>query len=142
MSPPEIVIDTNVFISALRSRRGASFRLFSILDSGAFFVNVSVPLILEYEEVGRRMLAATRLNQKDLGGILDYLCRVAHRRSIYYLWRPCLRDPSDDMVLELAVSAGQGLIITFNQADFDGAEQFGVRVLTPREFLVEIGEIP
>jgi putative PIN family toxin of toxin-antitoxin system len=141
MSLPEIVVDTNVFVSALRSSRGASFRLLSIIDCGRFFVNASVPLILEYEEVSRRMLADTRLNERDLGAILDYYCQVAHRRPIYYLWRPFLRDPSDDMVLELAVAAGQASIITFNGGDFQGADQFGVRILTPREFLVEIGEI-
>jgi predicted nucleic acid-binding protein len=60
--------------------------------------------------------------------------------KIYYLWRPFLRDPKDDMVLELAVSSDSRTIITHNHRDFRGAEQVGLRVLTPREFLREIGE--
>ena len=50
--------------------------------------------------------------------------------------------PKDDMVLELAVSARCGIIVTYNKDDFDGAEQFGIRVMTAQEFLQEIGELP
>ncbi len=141
MALPEIVIDTNVFVAALRSRRGASYRLINVIDGGKFAINVSVPLVLEYEEVGLRLLGDTLLNEADLQAILNYLCQVAKHRPIYYLWRPMLKDSADDMVLELAVSSGGATIITFNVSDFQGAEQFGVRVLTPREFLIEIGEL-
>ncbi len=141
MNSPEIVIDTKVFVSAPRSRRGASFRLVNLIERGEFFADVSVALILEYEEIGLRMLAQTRLDKRDLRDILDFICQVAHRRTIYYLWRPCLRDPADDMVLELAVGAGNASIITFNGGDLQGADQFGVRVLRPRDFLAEIGQI-
>lgn len=142
MGPLEIVIDTIVFVSALRSRRGASFLLLSLLDSEKLSVNLSVPLVLEYEEVGKRMLASIALDESDLDAVLDYFCRIARHRPIHYLWRPFLQDPSDDMVLELAVAAGGTCIVTYNKADFLGAEQLGVRVLTPRELLVEIGELP
>ena len=74
--------------------------------------------------------------------ILDYVFSVANRRKIYYLWRPFLSDPKDDMVLELAVSAGSEIIVTYNKDDFKGVEQFGIRVLTALEFLREIGELP
>jgi predicted nucleic acid-binding protein len=70
------------------------------------------------------------------------LCSVANRRKVYYLWRPFLRDPKDDMVLELAVSAGCEIIVTYNKDDFEGVGQFGVRVMTAQEFLQKIGELP
>jgi predicted nucleic acid-binding protein len=60
---------------------------------------------------------------------------------IYYLWRPHLSDPRDDMVLELAVSAKCDFIVTFNQSDFSGADVFGVRILTPKELLQKIGVV-
>jgi predicted nucleic acid-binding protein len=47
MEKPDIVIDTNVVVSALRSRRGASHRLLLLVDSGKFQTNLSVPLFLE-----------------------------------------------------------------------------------------------
>jgi hypothetical protein len=71
--------------------------------------------------------------------ILDYLCTVGDRRSIFFLWRPLLKDPKDDMVLELAVEAECESIVTYNQRDFAGADRFGVRIVTPREFLQERG---
>lgn len=74
--------------------------------------------------------------------ILDYLCSVADRRAIYFLWRPSLRDPKDEMVLETAVAGGCSTIISYNKKDFAGAERFGLTVDTPQEFLRVIGALP
>jgi predicted nucleic acid-binding protein len=139
---PRIVLDTCVLVSALRSRRGASFRLLELIDSGRFEVCVSVPLVLEYEEVCKRLPGVTPLTEADVGSVLDYVCRVAHHQPVFYLWRPFLDDADDDMVLELAVAAGGCRIVTHNVRDFHGSDQFGVRVLTPQELLRELGEIP
>jgi len=62
--------------------------------------------------------------------------------KIYYLWRPFLRDPKDDMVLELAVTSNADSIITFNKADFKGADQFGLGLIIPKGLLNQIGELP
>jgi putative PIN family toxin of toxin-antitoxin system len=142
MEKPNIVIDTNVVVSALRSRRGASHRLLLLVDSGKFQTNLSVPLFLEYEEVCKRLLGEIALTEADLDAILDYLCRTAKHHRVFYLWRPLLRDSGDDMVLELAVAASCDVIVTHNTGDFRGAERFGIRVRTPREFLQDIGELP
>lgn len=137
-----IVIDTNVLISALRSRRGASFRLLSLVGTGRFDLAVSVPLVLEYEGVANRLSTELAVAASDVSDILDYLCAVAIHRSVFFLWRPTLPDPKDDMVLELAVDAGAPVIVTFNRRDFAGTDRFGIRALTPREYLREIGELP
>ena len=142
MDVPQVVIGTNVVVSALRSQRGASHRLLRLIDSGKFAVHLSVPLVLEYEEVCKRLVGETALLEEDIDAILDYLCKVAHHTPVFYLWRPFLNDPSDDMVLELAVAANCECILTDNARDFQGVEQFGIRVLTPKEFLTEIGELP
>lgn len=137
---PGVVLDTNVFISALRSRRGASFQLLALVGSGRFEVELSAPLALEYEAVGRRVLPDTAVSESSFEAILDFVCRSARHREVFYSWRPFLPDPGDDMVLELAVAAGGAAVVTFNRADFRGAERFGVRVLSPQEFLAEIVE--
>lgn len=136
-----IVIDTNVFISALRSRRGASHRLFMLLGGNQFEISVSVPLIIEYEDVAKRLTRKFGLTYTDVEDILDYICRIADRRQIHYLWRPVLKDPKDDLVLELAVEASAKYIVTYNLRDFAGAEKFGIQVVTPKAFLKVIGEI-
>ncbi len=138
----QIVIDTSAFVSALISRKGAAYLLLMLADCGLFEVNLSVPLVVEYEYAAKRILSKTALSENDLNDILDYVCLTANRQKIYYLWRPFLRDPKDEMVLELAVAAGCQYIVTFNEKDFRGAEQFGVKIVTPKEFLQRIGQLP
>ena len=136
---PRIVIDTNVLVAALRSNRGASFRLVSEIDSGRFEMCVSVPLVLEYEAVLFRQARALGLSRRDVSDFLDYLCSVARRQPIFFLWRPRLRDPGDDMVLEAAVAASCRYIVTFNKRDFESGHPLPVRLATPQEFLQTIG---
>jgi len=142
MKLPQIVIDTNVLVASLRSQYGASYRLLMLLGSGKYEVNLSVPLALEYEEVAKRLIGEIPLTVQDIDDILDYIFSVAIQRKIFYLWRPFLKDPEDDMILELAVSCGCDIIVTYNKNDFRGAEKFGIRLLTAKEFLQEIGELP
>jgi predicted nucleic acid-binding protein len=106
-----------------------------------FELNLSVPLFLEYEDAAKRWLGKIPLSEDDIDNILDYLCQMANQREIFYLWRPFLKDPKDDMVLELAVSAQCETIITYNKRDFKGIEKFGLRVMNPKEFLEMIGEV-
>ena len=72
--------------------------------------------------------------------MIDYICSVARRQSIFFLWRPLLKDPKDDMVAEVAAAAGCDAIVTYNVRDFVGVEKFGVRILTPADLLKKIGE--
>jgi hypothetical protein len=67
---------------------------------------------------------------------------VATRHHIFFLWRSFLRNPKDDMILELAVKAGCEFIVTYNTHDFVGVEQFGLRALEPGAFLQRIGALP
>jgi putative PIN family toxin of toxin-antitoxin system len=136
---PRIVIDTCVFISALRSRRGASHGLLMLVGGWGFEIALSVPLVVEYEDAAKRMPEATGLGPEEVDDVIDYLCSVAHLQEIHFLWRPVLRDARDDHVLELAVEAACGVIVTHNIRDFAGAEEFGIEAVTPGEFLRRIG---
>jgi putative PIN family toxin of toxin-antitoxin system len=134
-----VVIDTCVLVSALRSSRGASFRLVNLVGTSAFEIALSVPIVLEYEDAAKRLGDATALAHEDIDDVIDYLCSVAHLQEIHFLWRPLLRDPRDDHVLELAVEAGCDLIVTHNIRDFAGSDQFGIQAIRPGEFLRRIG---
>jgi putative PIN family toxin of toxin-antitoxin system len=138
MPGPRVVVDTNVVVAGLRSRRGVAFRLLSEIGKGRFDIALSVPLVLEYEDVLLRPQAG-KLGQADVDAILDYFCRVAHLQQIFFLWRPFLTDPKDDMLLELAVAARCQSIVTYNVRDFAGTEMFGISVLEPGPFLSGIG---
>lgn len=130
-----IVLDTNVLISGLRSAEGASFAVLSQLERADIVLNVSVPLVLEYEATGKRLAHELGLKHSDIDDVVDYLCSIAEHREIYYLWRPELPDVRDDMVLEVAVESAAE-IITHNVRDFRGSKRFGVTARTPQEFLM------
>ncbi len=140
MKPIQAVVDTNVVLSALRSNRGASYRLLQLVGDPRWCMNVSVALVLEYEAVARREAIPLHATVAEADAFVDYLCVASVHRAIYFTWRPQLPDPDDEFILELAVAAAADYIITFNRADFHGAQRFGINVVEPREFLRILGE--
>jgi putative PIN family toxin of toxin-antitoxin system len=130
-----VVIDTNVLLSSLLSRRGASFRLVQRLGSPQFQPVISPPLCLEYEDVFRRPGLLAGYTPQDIGDFLDYFLSQCIECRIHFLWRPHLPDPKDDLVLELALAGGAPFIITHNTRHFRSADSLGIRAVTPDEFL-------
>jgi len=141
MTAIQIVVDTNVFVTALRSQKGASYKLLQLIKKDVFQFNLSVPLALEYEGVAKRTIGEITLDEKTVDDILDFVISRANHWKIYYLWRPQLKDPDDDMLLELAVTASCQYIITYNLDDFKATKKFGIIAITPKQFLEMIGEL-
>ena len=99
-----------------------------------FEVLVSVPLMIEYEAVLTRpeQIEAIGLASDEVKEILDALAKVAVPVPLWFLWRPRLKDPADEMVLETAVNGVADRLVTFNVRHLaDAAAEFGVRVLRP-----------
>lgn len=136
-----VVLDTNVIVSAFLSKRGASNRVLVRAADGKFEMLASTPLFLEYEEVLKRpehrLEHGMSIEQIDLA--LRSLASIAVPVEVRFLWRPQTKDPDDEMVLEAAINGRAGRIVTFNVSDFAAARQFGVGVVTPGEFLKEVG---
>jgi predicted nucleic acid-binding protein len=131
-----VVVDTNVLVAASRSRQGASFALVSMIPSPEFQPCLSLGLYLEWQSVlARPEHLPPGLAPEEAQGFVRYLASQSHVQDIYFLWRPFLPDPNDEIVLELALAAGCKHIITHNVKHFFGSEQLGITVLTPREFL-------
>ena len=135
-----IVIDTCVVASAVKSKRGASFKLLSLIESDKFVFHLSVPLVCEYQDVLKRSEFGDTWTEAEIDELLDLICSIGVKHDIWYLWRPLLQDEGDEFVAELAIAAQAGSIVTFNKKDFKSVEKFGVKILTPQEFLREIGE--
>lgn len=138
-----IVIDTCVLVAAARSRNGASFKLLSMLPSSDFEIALTVPLYTEYQAVLTRSENLPPGMATDAAlGFVRYLASIAKLHDVYFLWRPMLRDPDDDMVLECAVACGSKLIVTHNTKDFHRADSLGVSAITPADFLELIRSQP
>ena len=88
MERRRVVVDSNVLVSGLRSRRGTAFRLLSLVGTGAFTTVVSVPLVAEYEKALRDRKHGLRYSAEQIGGFLDYVCAASDRRKVHFLWRP------------------------------------------------------
>lgn len=130
-----VVLDTNVVLSAFKSKNGASYELLRRLAEDKFEIAISVPLIMEYEEILKAMLDNNIFSADDVDTIINYFCKIGVTAEIFYLWRPYLKDPEDDHILELAVAANCTYIVTYNKKDFAGIERFGIQTIDAAEFL-------
>jgi putative PIN family toxin of toxin-antitoxin system len=133
-----VVLDSNVVISALKSAAGASFRIIQLVRSGVLRPAVTAPLMFEYDDVANRPGLLPHLLPSEIVGFLDWFASVSAQHKVHFLWRPLLRDPKDDMVLEAAVAARADYLVTYNTFDFEGALSLGVRVVTPPQLLALI----
>jgi putative PIN family toxin of toxin-antitoxin system len=133
--PMRVVFDTSVLVAAARSRRGASHALLLRLVDTAFVPAISVPLFVEYEAVLLRSENLLGRDPERVESFLDFLLSVSHLQEVFFAWRPALPDPDDDFILELAVAASCGYIVTHNIRDFRGSEKWGITAITPSDFL-------
>lgn len=138
---PKIVIDTHILVAATRNRDGPSFALLQIIWFGQVTMCCSPALFLEYEDVLKResQLTASGLLASDIDAILSELAGIIEPVSTHYQWRPQLRDPADEMVLEAAANVQAHAIVTYNLRDFGPAKLFGIPVLNPEQSFQHFG---
>ena len=132
---PKLTIDTNILVAATRNRHGPSFALMQLVRQGAVVMCCSPALFLEYEDVLKRphQLTASGLLISDVEAILNELAGLISPVVTHYQWRPQLRDPSDEMVLEAAANAQAHAIVNYNLKDFLPATRIGIPLLNPEQ---------
>ena len=138
MKKAKIILDTNVLYAGLYSSKGDSFRVLHAIEEGKLTMVISTTRLFEYEEILKRNQEVLGLSIQEIEALLDYFCMRSEHQKIYFLWRPLLRDPKDDHLLELAVASGTQLVVTHNTKDSKGIESFGIRAITPRDLMEEI----
>ena len=135
------MLDTNIVIAAMRSPAGASAELLRMARRSEVTLLANVALALEYEatcKLAEHCLAAG-LDLHEVGVFVDAVLAMAEPVETHFLWRPQLRDPADELVLEAAVNGQATAIVTFNRRDFGAAPaRFGIDVLTPAETIRRI----
>lgn len=134
-----IVADTNVIVAALRSKKGASHGILQMIRHRKLVtLHLSTPVVLEYEEVLLRELVPDLSSRQKIGAFLDDLISVSVCHAQIAAWRPLSKDPDDDCFLELAFTADADCLVTFNKAHLRPAEDMGIDLLTPGEFLQQL----
>jgi putative PIN family toxin of toxin-antitoxin system len=107
----QIVIDTNVILAGLRSNKGASYQLLTILNDRRFQINVSATLVFEYEEILKREQQQIGLKNEDIDNIINGICHLANHHEIFYIWRPLAKDEDDDFLIDLALKCGSSVCV-------------------------------
>ena len=133
---PRLVLDTATIVHALRSRRGSSNRILIAVADGRVAALASVPLFLEWEATIKRPehRLVHGLDLIELDSLLTDLASLVVPVELHMLWRPQLRDPGDEMVLETAINGRAEAIVTWNLRDFsEAASRFGISVLNPQD---------
>jgi predicted nucleic acid-binding protein len=136
-----MVLDSDVIIAAMRSPSGASAALLMAVRRGEIRMLANVALALEYEATCRRAEhgVAAGLSPTQVGVFIDAVIALAEPVETHFLWRPQLRDPGDELVLEAAVNGHANAIVTFNQKDYGEIPmKCGVEVLAPVDALRRI----
>ena len=130
-----------MIVAAMRSPAGASAAILRAVRREKVELLLSVPLAMEYEAVCLRPehQMAAGLSEQEVHIFVDAVIAMAEPVKIHFLWRPQLRDPSDEMVLEAAVNGRTDLLVTFNERDYGTVpERFGIQVTTPRRAMERI----
>lgn len=134
-----VVLDTNVFVSALLNADGSSRAVLRLALSGRLKAVFANALFAEYESLLARtqLWRACPLDAAQRSELFEALLSVSDWVRISYLWRPNMRDEADNHALELAVAGGASAIITANLRDFRSAELLfpAIRIITPAGFL-------
>jgi len=135
MKPLQIVADTSVVIAGMRSKSGVSNAFLLLLNDPRVTFHISNALLFEYEEVLRREQAALNLTDQDIEDVLDGFCTLGVKHDRLFTWRPVSSDPDDDFVVDLALSAKVDYLVTYNLRDLQFVEQYGIKLMTPRQVL-------
>ena len=135
-----LVIDTNVFVAALRSGGGASRQVLRRCLEGGYRPLFSNALWLEYEDLLGRPVWTDQTTAGERRQVLAALAAAGQWIKIYYGWRPNLQDEGDNHLIELAIAGAARAIVTHNVRDVRGGELrwSDLLVLTPSQCLEQI----
>ncbi|TQV81032.1 putative toxin-antitoxin system toxin component, PIN family [Exilibacterium tricleocarpae] len=132
----KLVLDTDVIVAAMRSPKGASAALLDAALNQDLIMLASVPLFVEYDAkcTDPRHWTEAELTGEQAHSFVNGIATMIKPVKTHFLWRPVLRDPNDEMVLEVAMNGQADAIVTFNHRDFGGvSERFNVDILLPSE---------
>lgn len=132
----KVVVDCNIFISALLSKDGYAKKILELCLKEELKPQMGLKLFCEYEDVASRdkIVSYSKLDKDDIDTLLDAFMSVCEWNEMYYLWRPNLKDEGDNHLVELAVASNADVLITHNKKDFLGYElKFDFEILDAKQ---------
>lgn len=136
-----VVLDTSVVVAGLRTRYGAGNAVLQLVADRRLIALATPPLFLEYEEVLKRpeQRFVHGLAPDAVDEFLAELAVLTEPVELHFKWRPQIRDPNDEMVLEAAINGHADALVTYNVADFELAgARFGIQIIRPPDLLRKV----
>ena len=138
-----VVLDTSVVVAGFRTRSGAGNAVLRLVAEQRLVLLATPPLFLEYEDVLKRpeQRLVHGLQPHEVDELLAELAALVEPVELHFRWRPQVRDPNDEMVLEAAINSRADALVTYNVADFALAcDRFGIPVLRPADLLKKVNQ--
>ena len=129
-----VVIDTNVFISAILIKFGNPRKIFEKLLNGEFILIESEELLAELRDVLiRPKFNFITADEKEhfIKNLLS-LCKIIEPKQKLDIIK---NDPDDNVVLETAVQGNADYIISGDEHLLILKEFKGIKIISPKEFL-------
>lgn len=136
-----VVLDTSVIVAALRTRHGAANHVLRLAASRRLLLLATPPLFLEYEDALKRpeQRLAHGLTTEAIDEFLAEMAALIDPVEVHFQWRPQVRDPSDEMVLEAAINGQADVLVTYNLKHFTLAGgRFRIPILPPAGLLRKV----
>jgi putative PIN family toxin of toxin-antitoxin system len=136
-----VVLDTSVVVAGFRTRSGAGNAVLRLVADRRLVLLATPPLFLEYEDVlkrpEQRLVHGLQLHEVD--ELLAELAALVEPVELHFRWRPQVRDPNDEMVLEAAINGRADALVTYNVTDFALAgNRFRIPVVRPADLLKKV----
>jgi putative PIN family toxin of toxin-antitoxin system len=133
-------MDTNVLYQALRSNKGASHYILLLIRNRKIRIALSIPVFLEYEEVLKRKttIKDLALDLADIEKVLFFIAYIGIPYDLSYIFRPNLKDETDNKFIELSIVSNAQYIVTNNVKDFKHNKNLNfpdIHIITPSDFL-------
>jgi len=132
-----IVLDANVFVSALISGSGAAAKIVVYWQEDRFEVAISPPILHELDRVLHypRIQEHQRLSEQRIRHFLHLLARGAVAVAPPQQLTVINVDPADNRYLECALMAEAEVIVSGDRHLLALGEYKGIQIITPAGFL-------
>lgn len=138
------VFDSGVIVTAMAERSSASRQLLRRVADQKMVPLLSTPLLCDYEAALKmpEQRLAHGLSLDEVDAFLAGFASAAEPVDVTFLWRPQMKDPYDELILEAAVNGSAEIIVTHAVPKFAPiAALFDIAVLRPADYITALAPL-